>query len=177
MFEGGSQGQPIPFTQFIQQPSFTSITVQTTVVCPDGGTVLLRPTGRPAPGVPPYPLRLYSAMNGTDFGSVQVEPQAADRVALSPDGRFLAAAGRDGTVQVFAAQGGARVALLRGAVGRPLELDGLAFSADGRWVLTRTHGEWVRAWPFWPDDGDLVEAAKRAAPRLLDREERRRFGL
>jgi tetratricopeptide (TPR) repeat protein len=41
VFEGGSQGQPIPFTQFIQQPSFTSITVQTTVVCPDGGTVLM----------------------------------------------------------------------------------------------------------------------------------------
>lgn len=41
VFEGGSQGQPIPFTQFIQQPAFTSITVQTTVVCPDGGTVLM----------------------------------------------------------------------------------------------------------------------------------------
>ncbi len=41
VFEGGSQGQPIPFTQFFQQPSFTSITVQTTVAVPDGGTVLL----------------------------------------------------------------------------------------------------------------------------------------
>lgn len=41
VFEGGSQGQPIPFTQFLQQPAFTSITVQTTVVCPDGGTVLM----------------------------------------------------------------------------------------------------------------------------------------
>ena len=41
VFEGGSQGQPIPFTQFFQQPAFTSITVQTTVAVPDGGTVLL----------------------------------------------------------------------------------------------------------------------------------------
>ena len=41
VFEGGSQGQPIPFTQFFQQPPFTSITVQTTVAVPDGGTVLL----------------------------------------------------------------------------------------------------------------------------------------
>ncbi|MBA4063263.1 MAG: hypothetical protein C0501_06040 [Isosphaera sp.] len=41
VFEGGSQGLPIPFTQFIQQPSFTSLNIQTTVVCPDGGTVLL----------------------------------------------------------------------------------------------------------------------------------------
>ncbi|MFO0825485.1 MAG: hypothetical protein U0792_20590 [Gemmataceae bacterium] len=41
VFEGGSQGLPIPFTQFLQQPSFTSLNIQTTVVCPDGGTVLL----------------------------------------------------------------------------------------------------------------------------------------
>ncbi len=41
VFEGGSQGQPIPFTQFLQQPAFTTLSIQTTVVCPDGGTVLL----------------------------------------------------------------------------------------------------------------------------------------
>lgn len=41
VFEGGSQGVPIPFTQFLQQPAFTTLTVATTVVCPDGGTVLL----------------------------------------------------------------------------------------------------------------------------------------
>jgi len=41
VFEGGAQGQPVPFTQFIQQPTFTSITIQTTVSVPDGGTVLL----------------------------------------------------------------------------------------------------------------------------------------
>ncbi len=40
-FEGGSQGQPVPFTQFLQQPTFSSITVQTTVMVPDGGTVVL----------------------------------------------------------------------------------------------------------------------------------------
>jgi type II secretory pathway component GspD/PulD (secretin) len=40
-FEGGSQGQPIPFTQFLQQPAFTDLSINTTVVCPDGGTVLL----------------------------------------------------------------------------------------------------------------------------------------
>jgi Flp pilus assembly secretin CpaC/tetratricopeptide (TPR) repeat protein len=41
VFEGGSQGQPVPFTQFLQQPAFTTMTISTTVVCPDGGTVLL----------------------------------------------------------------------------------------------------------------------------------------
>ena len=41
VFEGGSQGVPIPFTQFFQQPSISEINVQTTVQCPDGGTVVL----------------------------------------------------------------------------------------------------------------------------------------
>jgi type II secretory pathway component GspD/PulD (secretin) len=41
VFEGGSQGVPIPFTQFFQQPTITEIQVQTTVACPDGGTVVL----------------------------------------------------------------------------------------------------------------------------------------
>jgi type II secretory pathway component GspD/PulD (secretin) len=41
VFEGGSQGTPIPFTQFFQQPSVSTITINSTVVVPDGGTVLL----------------------------------------------------------------------------------------------------------------------------------------
>ncbi len=41
VFEGGSQGVPIPFTQFFQQPSISEINVQTTVAVPDGGTAVL----------------------------------------------------------------------------------------------------------------------------------------
>jgi type II secretory pathway component GspD/PulD (secretin) len=41
ILEGGFVGQPIPFTQFIQQPSFSFVNIQTTVQVPDGGTVLL----------------------------------------------------------------------------------------------------------------------------------------
>ena len=41
VFEGGAQGQPVPFTQFLQQPTFTQVQIQTTVSVPDGGTVLL----------------------------------------------------------------------------------------------------------------------------------------
>jgi type II secretory pathway component GspD/PulD (secretin) len=41
VFDNGAQGQPIPFTQFIEQPAINTITVNTTVNVPDGGTVLL----------------------------------------------------------------------------------------------------------------------------------------
>jgi general secretion pathway protein D len=39
--EGNGAGQPVVFTQFIQQPAQTSVSVQTTVAVPDGGTVLM----------------------------------------------------------------------------------------------------------------------------------------
>jgi type II secretory pathway component GspD/PulD (secretin) len=41
VLEGGVPGPPVPFTQFIQQPVTTAVSVQTTVSVPDGGTVLL----------------------------------------------------------------------------------------------------------------------------------------
>jgi type II secretory pathway component GspD/PulD (secretin) len=41
VLENGLAGQPIVFTQFIQQPVSTTISVDTTVAVPDGGTVLM----------------------------------------------------------------------------------------------------------------------------------------
>jgi type II secretory pathway component GspD/PulD (secretin) len=38
---GGSTGQPIVFTNFLQQPVVSTVSVQTTVMVPDGGTVLM----------------------------------------------------------------------------------------------------------------------------------------
>jgi type II secretory pathway component GspD/PulD (secretin) len=40
-FDGVQTGQPVLFTQFIQLPNFTTVTVSTTVAVPDGGTVLM----------------------------------------------------------------------------------------------------------------------------------------
>src|SRR5262249_27803189 len=39
--ENGLPGQPVPFTQFLQQPTIDNINVQTTANVPDGGTVVL----------------------------------------------------------------------------------------------------------------------------------------
>lgn len=40
-FQGGAQGQPVPFTQVIYPPSFSTTNLQTTVSAPLGGTVRL----------------------------------------------------------------------------------------------------------------------------------------
>ena len=39
VFEGGSSGVPVPFTQFIQQPAVARRSAERTVTLPDGGTV------------------------------------------------------------------------------------------------------------------------------------------
>ena len=41
LFDGTGTGQPVVFTQFLQQPRVTTVSVQTTVAVPDGGTVLM----------------------------------------------------------------------------------------------------------------------------------------
>jgi type II secretory pathway component GspD/PulD (secretin) len=40
-FEGQASGQPVVFTQFLQQPRISTVNVTTTVAVPDGGTVLM----------------------------------------------------------------------------------------------------------------------------------------
>jgi type II secretory pathway component GspD/PulD (secretin)/tetratricopeptide (TPR) repeat protein len=83
IFEGGSQGQPIPFTQYIQQPKFTTLFVQTTVSVPDGGTVLMgglksMNEGRNEFGPPvlskiPYVNRLFKNVGyGRDSQSIMI---------------------------------------------------------------------------------------------------------
>ena len=41
VFEGGAVGQPVPFTQFLQQPNFTNLAFDRKFTLADGGTVLL----------------------------------------------------------------------------------------------------------------------------------------
>jgi type II secretory pathway component GspD/PulD (secretin) len=41
LFDGQATGQPVVFTQYVQQPVRSFISVQTTVAVPDGGTVLM----------------------------------------------------------------------------------------------------------------------------------------
>src|SRR5262249_17522566 len=59
VFEGGAQGQPVPFTQFIQQPSITKMDMKRTLTIPDGHTVVLRGWKHrvPPPAVPPGPWK------------------------------------------------------------------------------------------------------------------------
>jgi Flp pilus assembly secretin CpaC len=103
VFEGGSQGQPIPFTQFIQQPTFTNVNVQTTVVCPDGGTVLLGglktlEEGRNEFGPPflsniPYLNRLFKNV-GVGRQSTHVMIMVTPRIIINSEEEIFQTEGR-----------------------------------------------------------------------------------
>lgn len=98
VFEGGAQGQPVPFTQFIQQPTFTTVTIQTTVSVPDGGTVLLgglklMNEGRNEFGPPvlskiPYLDRLFRNVGyGKDTSSLLL--MVTPRIIINTEEEFL----------------------------------------------------------------------------------------
>ncbi|MBY0514827.1 MAG: hypothetical protein K2P78_13050, partial [Gemmataceae bacterium] len=107
VFEGGSQGVPIPFTQFLQQPSYTTLSISTTVVCPDGGTVLLGGLktlreGRNEFGPPflskiPYVNRLFKNVGigrETEHIMIMVTPRIiinAEEEVIQTEGRVFGA--------------------------------------------------------------------------------------
>lgn len=110
--EGGSQGQPVVFTQFIQQPSFCCQTLEKTVAIPDGGTVCLgglkriietrHEYGPPVLSKVPYVNRLFKnvgygrenhsllvlvtprILSSKEIESVKQQPTSAPQTAVCP---------------------------------------------------------------------------------------------
>jgi type II secretory pathway component GspD/PulD (secretin) len=115
VFEGGAQGQPIPFTQYLQQPGFTTVTVNTTVSVPDGGTVLLGGLktlreGRNEFGPPllsklPYINRLFKNVGyGREAESLML--MVTPRIIINEEEEELQLENRPGLLTPAAGQGG-----------------------------------------------------------------------
>jgi hypothetical protein len=71
-FEGGAQGQPVPFTQLVQKPKVERLTFDKSACLPDGGTMVLPlgkvtrdtrvETGCPVLSKTPYMSRLFKSI-------------------------------------------------------------------------------------------------------------------
>lgn len=167
---------------------------------PDAASASLHEAARAAPGEPSVTAALALADRLPDVRPTQVlegHTTWVECVALTPDGRFVASAGRDNTTPAPPGSEGGTVRVWDPAPGRSLcvlaghhqRTTALALSADGRWVAagdpdgtvlvgdTRTgytahrltgHAARVDALAFSPDGGLLATAGADGAVLLWE---------
>ncbi|HTL54330.1 MAG TPA: protein kinase, partial [Candidatus Limnocylindrales bacterium] len=82
-------------------------------------------------------LVVYSLANGTILKRIQANRLTTDVVAFSPDGSWLASGSQEGVAKVWRTGSWQEVGTLRGHL---LGVHGLAFSADGRRLVTGSSG-------------------------------------
>jgi WD40 repeat protein len=110
---------------------------------------------------------------GLDYTSLRVHATCAahagpvTRVAISPDGRFVASGARDGTVRISSMPDGKLLAELTGQGG---PVSGVAFCRGGAWVASGSTDGRVRVWKLseLARPATKVPTATRAADRVLD---------
>ena len=81
-------------------------------------------------------VRLIDAASGLQLRDLEGEHQDLAAVAVTPDGRFVAAAGSGATATIWDAVSGKRITQI--SCDRPVTA--LAFSPDGHWMLAGTEG-------------------------------------
>jgi RNA polymerase sigma factor (sigma-70 family) len=96
-----------------------------------------------ASGGPVGPIRLWDAANGQDLAPFPAHEGWVSAVAFAPGGRALATGGVDGTIRLWEPATGRPVSQF--GEGPPQNVMGLAFSADGRSLVSAERGL-VRVW-------------------------------
>lgn len=90
-----------------------------------------------------FEMRLLQAAAHTEFLSVQATADPLDGVALSPDARMAATAGRDGSVQLWDTATGTRIVAWKA---HKSVVNAVAFSPDGRTLATASDDTTVTLW-------------------------------
>ncbi len=112
--------------------------------------------------------QVWDAATGRPVGSVMEHPDGVKLASFSPDGQRVLTATHDGRAALWEAATGKPLRL-----GRSIDLSGfptlVAFSADGRWVVTQTHVDHLK-------QARVFDAATGKPRRLLRPGKDGRFG-
>ncbi|MEO6740018.1 MAG: TIR domain-containing protein [Chthoniobacteraceae bacterium] len=107
-------------------------------------------------------VRIWDAQSGTPVGTVVQLEGLAKRAAFSPDGRLAAAGDSRGNVRIFDAATGATIRDL--PHGRPAEIYSVAFSADGKRLVTAGSDFLAHVWNV--ESGQELSATIQHASRI-----------
>jgi WD40 repeat protein len=121
-------------------------------------SVAMFPDGRRVVSAGEITIRLWDVSPGDES---RVLNPAADHyttywytsVAISPDGRSIAAGSQDRAVHVWDVEGGAELAALWG---HESPVTGVAFSPDGRWLASGSKDRTVRLWEAKGDPNPIL---------------------
>ncbi len=94
-------------------------------------------------------IRIWDTASGRELKTLRGHEEDATAVAWSPDGKSLVSGGWDSTVRIWNADTGREVKILYRDQSRNQSrtIDSVAWSADGRLILARCHGDEVsRLW-------------------------------
>ncbi len=117
-------------------------------------------------------LILWDAVSGKKLQQFTGITSMQFGVALSPDGRYAAAAGVDDIARMWEVATGHEV---RRFMGHTLALNGIDFSPDGKWVATSSNDGTLKLW--LTDLGQLKTAICNVLPRDLTAQERAFYGI
>jgi len=92
-------------------------------------------------------VRLWDVATGKELKSFKGSAKPLESLALSPDGKYVAAGGVDGKVRVWNVASGAEVATLKGHTGT---VGALVFFPDGERLLSASDDRTVRIWTLSP---------------------------
>jgi WD40 repeat protein len=114
--------------------------------------------------------RIFDAETGAQTALLTGHKDQVFTVMFSPDGKRLLTASLDDTARIWDIDSGKDVAVLEG--NRRATMKSAAFSPDGRRVVTASFDATARIWRVFATTRELVDDAKRAAPRCLTPAER-----